>query len=291
MPNLPEEIIQTAEELTDCCQYLASCSYLGFDTEFVGEETYHPRLCLVQIATPEKLLIIDPLSAGPLDELWEILLDPDRVLIVHAGREEVRLCKLWTGKVPPGVFDLQIAAGLVGCGYPLGYGALVQQMLDVQMPKGETLTEWRDRPLTKAQIQYAFDDVRYLIPLWEQISQRLEDKQRLDWAQEEFARLSVASIAPPSEEKYRRLKGSGSLDRRRLAILRALFYWREDKAEELNRPARTIVRDDLLVEIARRNPRRGRDLEVVRGLARRFIPEIMEEAEKARNLPLSLIHI
>ena len=113
------------------------------------------------VATPERLILIDPLSAGPLDAFWKLVTDPARRVIVHAGREEVRLCHLWTGHKPGNLFDLQIAAGLVGLPYPLSHGSLVAHVLDKKLDKGETLTEWSTRPLTKAQIHYAFDDVRY----------------------------------------------------------------------------------------------------------------------------------
>src|SRR5208282_4568411 len=142
---MQEQIITQPEDLAACCAYLAECPAFGFDTEFVGEDTYHPRLCLVQVATPERLILIDPLAAGPLDAFWKIVVDPAHLVVVHAGREEVRLCRLWTGQAPGNLFDLQIAAGLVGMVYPLGHGTLVSQVLGVQLAKGETLTEWRDR--------------------------------------------------------------------------------------------------------------------------------------------------
>src|SRR5262249_40840535 len=190
-----------------------------------------------------------------------------------------------TGQTPGNLFDLQIAAGLVGLPYPLGHGNLVGQVLRVQLAKGETLTEWRDRPLTRAQIRYAFDDVRYLLPVWERLSAELEALERTEWEREEVARL--AANAAPEEiatEKWRKLRGLGSLDGRRLAVVRALHAWREERAATTNRPARTIIRDDLIVEIARRNPRSERDLHVVRGLAKRDVQSILEVVETARAL-------
>jgi ribonuclease D len=281
-----EQVVTTPEELAACCEYLATCPAFGFDTEFVGEDTYHPRLCLVQVATPDQLILIDPLSAGPLDAFWNLVVDPAHVAVVHAGREEVRLCKLWAGRPPGNLFDLQLAAGLVGLAYPLGHGALVNQVLGVQLAKGETLTEWRHRPLTRQQIRYAYDDVRYLLPLWQRIAGRLEALGRIEWAREEFARLALT--ASPEEqvtEKWRKLRGLGTLDRRRLAVVRGLFAWREETAARTNRPARSLVRDDLIVEIARRSPSRVRDLEVVRGLPRRDLHDIFHVVEQARALP------
>jgi ribonuclease D len=282
-----EEIVARPEELAECCAFLATCPQLGMDTEFVGEDTYHPSLCLVQVATPGRLFLIDPLSAGPLDEFWKLIVDPARLVVVHAGREEVRLCRLLGGGPPGNLFDLQLAAGLAGLNYPLGHGALVHQVLGIQLSKGETLTEWRHRPLTPSQLRYAFDDVRHLLAAWQKLSARLEKLGRLGWAREEFARMA-AQAAPQeqAEEKWRKLRGLGSLDRRRLAVVRALHGWREEEAARRNRPARHIVRDDLLLEIARRNPARERDLHVVRGLPRRDLSAIVQVVEAARALPL-----
>ncbi|MGH7172782.1 MAG: ribonuclease D, partial [Gemmataceae bacterium] len=287
MPELREEIVTHPEDLAACCVELAKCGHFGFDTEFVDEDTYHPSLCLVQVATPDCLYLIDPLTTGPLDAFWQLVVDPARVVVVHAGREEVRLCRLWTGFTPGNLFDLQLAAGLAGLAYPLGHGTLVHQVLGVQMAKGETLTEWRHRPLTSGQIRYAFDDVRYLLPLWQRLSARLENRGRSDWAREEFARLAVnAAPEEPATEKWRKLRGLGSLDRRRLAIVRALYNWREETADRTNRPTRAIVRDDLIIEIARRNPTRERDLQVVRGLPRRDLDAIIRTVVEARSLPI-----
>jgi ribonuclease D len=287
MSDLPEQIIATGEELTACCTYLATCPVLGFDTEFVGEDTYHPRLCLVQVATAERLFLIDPLSTGPLDPFWKLILDPSHVVVVHAGREEVRLCRLWTGQTPGNLFDLQLAAGLAGLVYPLGHGGLVNQVLGIHLPKGETRTEWRHRPLTPEQIRYAFDDVRYLLPIYQKLRHRLEKQGRLDWAREEFARLAVnAAPEETSHEKWRKLRGLGSLDRRRLAVVRALHQWREERAAEVNRPPRTVLRDDLIVEVARRNPFQERDLHMVRGLPRRDLDTIVRVVKEAHALPV-----
>jgi ribonuclease D len=284
--SLSEQIVTQPEQLAACCEYLATAGRFGFDTEFVGEDSYHPRLCLVQVATAERLILIDPFTTGPLEAFWKLVVDPAIEKVVHAGREEVRMCQLWGRQAPANLCDVQIAAGLIGLAYPLGYGTLVQQLLGVQTGKIETLTEWRERPLTRAQIRYAFDDVRYLLPVWQRLSARLEKLGRLDWAREEFDRLATTlrpeEVAP---EKWRKLRGLGSLDRRRLAVVRQLYLWREETAARLNRPPRTVVRDDLLVEIARHNPLRERDLQVIRGLPRRDLPAILTAVEEARRLP------
>jgi ribonuclease D len=286
LPELPEQIVQQPDELVACCEHLAAARDFGFDTEFVGEDSYHPHLCLLQVATAERLYLIDPLTAGPLDRFWQIVVDPANRVVVHAGREEVRLCHLQTGRTPSGLFDLQIVAGMIGLVYPIGHGTLVNQLLDIQISKGETLTEWRHRPLTQQQIRYAFDDVRYLLPLSRRLTEELQRLNRLDWATEEFGRLAATATAEEAaQEKWRKLRGLGTLDRGRLAVVRELFRWREEIAARMNRPPRTLVRDDLLIEIARRNPKKEHDLRVIRGLAHRHLPAILEVVQRARALP------
>lgn len=284
---VPEAIVTTPEQLADCVAHLARCAAIGLDTEFVGEETYHPQLCLVQVATPTHLYLLDPLAVADLSSFWALLHDASRTVVVHAGREEVRLCRIASGHPPAQLFDLQLAAGLVGLNYPIGHGALVQQTLGVRLDKGQTLTEWRRRPLTDDQVRYAFDDVRHLLRMYGKLHGKLSRLGRLAWLSEEAARLTAAAwtASPASEERWRKLKGIASLDRKKLAVVRALYAWREEQAAARNRPARTIIRDDLLAEIARRNPAKGRDLQVIRGLPHRDLDAVVEVVQLARALP------
>jgi ribonuclease D len=287
MSSLEEIVVADPQSLADCCTRLAKAAHLGFDTEFVGEETYEPSLCLIQVATADALFLIDPLSAGPLDAFWRILIEPARTVVVHAGREEVRLCRRFSGQAPNNWFDLQIAAGLVGLNYPMGHGALVYHLLGVELSKGETLTDWRRRPLADSQIHYAFNDVRFLLPLWQRLDGQLAKLNRRDWARQEFARfieqaLPEVSNQPALAEKWRKLKGLGALDRRKLALVREMFQAREAIAAQMNRPPRVLVRDDLLVEVARRNPKSASEVQTMRGMAKRFVQPLWEAIERAR---------
>jgi ribonuclease D len=284
-----QEIITRAERLEEVCAEWAECPVIGFDTEFVGEDTYHPELCLVQVAVPGRLFLIDPYEVGSLQPFWRLLHDPQRISVVHAGREEIRLCKLLSGAPPANLFDLQLAAGLVSTSYPLGHAAVAQIYLGQRLSKGETLTEWRRRPLTPEQIRYAFDDVRYLLKLHEKLHARLTKLGRSEWVKEEAQRLIQRAGSAETlveEERWRKLRGVGALDRRKLAQVRALFAWRDARAQAGNRPARTIIRDDLLVEIVKRDPRETADLSVIRGLHHRDLNEIVAVVRAARDLPL-----
>ncbi|VTT98525.1 ribonuclease d : Ribonuclease D OS=Planctomyces limnophilus (strain ATCC 43296 / DSM 3776 / IFAM 1008 / 290) GN=Plim_0672 PE=4 SV=1: DNA_pol_A_exo1: HRDC [Gemmataceae bacterium] len=288
LPDLPEHFISDPAQLPACLEHLAAAPVLGFDTEFVGEDAYRPELCLVQVSTAEQLFVIDPFGVGPLDEFWALLLDPKRKTVLHAGREDVRMCFFKAGKPPADVFDVQIAAGLVGMTYPIGYAGLVSDVLGQRMTKGETLTDWRRRPLHPAQVRYAFDDVRFLLPAWKKLTDKLKRLKRLDWATEEFA-TSVRRAVGDEEaaaEKWRKVKGIGGLDRRGLAVAREVFGWREQFAERVNRPPRQLLRDDILAEIAKRGPTRTEDLSAYRGMPQKETERILEAVRRARELPL-----
>lgn len=284
-PALPEQLVTHPAQMSSCLTHLAKAPLIGFDTEFVGEDAYRPELCLIQVSTAENLFVIDPFECGPLDGFWDLLLSPKRTVIVHAGREDVRMCYFQAGAAPPNVFDVQIAAGLVGMTYPIGYAGLVHDLLRQRMQKGETLTDWRQRPLTPAQVRYAYDDVRYLLPAHRKLTERLKRYKRLSWAEEEFASAVRRAIADDATvERWRKIKGIGALDRRGLAVAREVYGWRDKFAERLNKPPRFLMRDDLLIEIARRAPTRSEELHTVRGLPRGQEEPILEAIRRAKAL-------
>jgi ribonuclease D len=286
LPPLPENVVSHPAQLVACLDHLAHAPAVAFDTEFVGEDAYRPELCLVQVATAEKLFVIDPFSCGPLDRFWDILTDPAKTVVVHAGREDIRICHFAVGKPPANVFDIQLAAGVVGFTYPMGYAGLVQELLGARMSKGETLTDWRRRPLHPAQMRYAFDDVRFVLPAWSRLTERLRRFDRVAWAEEEFAGFVRKAVADEATtERWRKLKGIGGLDRRGLAVAREVFGWREAFAARVNRPPRMLLRDDLIAEIARRAPKTIEDLQTLRGLPRGELEAIFQAVQRARDLP------
>jgi ribonuclease D len=284
--RLPEHLVTHPAMLASCLEHLAKCKVVAFDTEFIGEDSYRPELCLVQVATAEQLFVIDPLSCGSLTAFWELIADPSRMVIVHAGREEMRMCHFGIGRPPAHVVDVQIAAGLVGYPYPIGLAALVRELLNQKLNKGETLTDWRRRPLSAAQTQYAFDDVRYLIPSWTKLHRRLQSHVREDWAAEEFAAFVRKSVCDEaSVEKWRKIKGIGVLDRRGLAVARQLFIWRDARAAHGNRPPRSVIRDELLIDLARRPPKDVDDVMAFRGIAKADAPNILTAIQDAKAIP------
>jgi len=285
-----EHFVANESDFLKSCELIAKSSVFGFDTEFVSEESFRPELCLVQVATPEDLFVIDAIAIGSLGAFWDLVTDGKRNVIVHAGREEIRICQHLSGKAPARLFDIQVAAGLIGVGYPAGYGTLVQTFAGTRLSKQETLTDWRIRPLTADQITYAFDDVRYLLQCHEKISARLLELDRIDWAEEEFADLQARSnLDEPIGERWRKVKGTGGFDRKRLAMVREIVAWREEFAAKRNRPPRAILRDDLIADIVKRNPQKAQDILAFRGIQHRDSEEIMAAIQKARALPLDTL--
>ncbi len=262
------ETIRTSEALVALCDDLRKAGRFALDTEFVGERTYLPRLCLVQIATTEFIALIDTLAVGAMDPLWDLVVDPSIEKVLHAAREDLRLAYFGAARrLPSGIYDTQIAAGLVGLpSYPLSYARLAEAVMGVKLNKAETRSEWDRRPLSPAQFEYARDDVRYLLPIADKLNRVLERLGRGDWLREEMGRFSEArtfEVAP--DEAYLRLRNARGFGSRPTALLRAVAAWREREAEARDVPVRSLLRDEVVIELAQRPPRRLTDFRRIRG--------------------------
>ena len=247
------------------CAHLSAAPRFALDTEFVGERTYVPALELIQVATAEQVALIDCRAVESLAPFFAVLSDARVEKVLHAGQQDLDLFHSLTGVAPAPIFDTQVAAALAGYGAQVGYAQLIERLVGVTVDKSETLTDWSRRPLTKAQLAYAIDDVRYLLPACDALAAQLNELGRWEWAVEECRRLerSVRSIPMEPADAWLRVRGRGSLRARGLVVLRALAEWREDIAKTRNKPRATIVRDEALVEIARKAPT---SIEALRGL-------------------------
>jgi ribonuclease D len=252
----PVTYVDDEAALRKVCAHLAKAHRFALDTEFVGERTYVPALELIQVATADEVALIDCRAVPSLAPFFELLVEPKVEKVLHAGQQDLDLFHSLTGAAPTPVFDTQVAAALAGFGAQVGYAQLVERLLGVTVDKSETLTDWSRRPLTKAQLAYAVDDVRYLLPACDALRAQLEKLGRWEWAIEECRRLerSVRSIPMAPDDAWLRVRGRGSLRARGLVVLRALAAWREETASSRNKPRATIVRDEALVEIARKAP-------------------------------------
>jgi ribonuclease D len=281
--------VTTSAELLQALERLAPGDFVALDTEFMRESTYFPKLCLIQAANAGACAVLDPLTLPDLAPLWQFLGDRARIKVLHAARQDLEVLATATRDpaVPGPIFDTQIAAALLGHPAQIGYGSLVAERLGHTLAKGHTRTDWTRRPLAPEQLQYAEDDVRYLVPLYLDLRAALQAAGRLDWLYEETRELEGLDLhgADP-DAAWRRLKGLDRLQPQQRATLKLLAQWREAAAIKHDKPRGWILADDALREIAERLPATIRDLEDVRnvppGVVRRRGEEILELIERGR---------
>ena len=270
-PPLQTPYITDVAALERLCGQIASSDRLALDTEFVGEDSFVPKLELIQVATETVAAVIDfpaVQADGPLDSLWEIVCDPRVEKIVHAGRQDLDLFALHAGQLPKPFFDTQIAAAMLGFGAQVAYANLVQRIHGTRLAKAHTFTNWSARPLTADQIAYAAEDVHYLLPIHSHLQTQLSRLGRTEWVREEFSRLEhvVGEKSKDPLDRYQRIRGWDGLKPRQAAVLRDLAAWREAEARRRNVPRGRVMRDEVLLQLARHPPKSIHELRGLRGL-------------------------
>jgi ribonuclease D len=263
----------------------AATGRIAFDTEFMSEGRYFPRLCLVQVAAqgPDGrplVATVDTLRDEDPGELARMIAAPGVEVVVHAGRQDLALVERAWGARATSVFDTQIAAALVSTSYQPSYQFLVDQFLGTSLKKSESFTRWDQRPLTAEQLAYARQDVEHLLQLAQALRERLQQTGRLAWALEECAVLEATSFEERDpEEVFMRLATAANLAPLEAAVARELVLWRERTAREHDRPIRTVLPDRLVTQLARRRPGTLEALRQERGvgegIARRYGKQIL----------------
>ncbi len=261
--------IDNNADLAAYCARLRQHSWFALDTEFMREKSYYPQLCLIQIATEEEdsAVCIDPFGIDDLGPLLELLYDPNILKVLHAARQDLEIFHVMRGTPPTPVFDTQLAATLLGHGDQIGYGALVKETLGVELEKAHSRADWSLRPLTPEQLDYAADDVRYLVKVY--LSQRaaLEQNGRLPWLADDFAALSdLRTYDSPPLDAWRRIKGVNFLKGVQLAVLQQIAAWREQQAQDSDRPRRWVLKDEVMFDMAKLMPDSIDKLARIRGL-------------------------
>lgn len=263
--------IASQEELEAFLERANGSSLLAIDTEFLRERTYYPKLCLMQVATDDEVVIIDPFAVDDLTVMADILTNPDIVKVFHAGYQDIEIILYDIGCVPAPLFDTQVAAALLGQTQQIGYAALVHSICGVRLKKTDSFTDWSARPLSESQIQYAKDDVIYLPKIYHAMVKELEEKNRLDWLQDDFRAMEQESHYREDERlRYRRLKHISQLNRRQMAAAREVAAWREIMARERNTPRKWVLTDEQIVEACKRDPKTIDELFMVRGTRERL---------------------
>jgi len=246
--------ITDAAALDEAALTLERVPMLGLDTEFMRERTYYAQLCLLQIATRAEALCVDPLLLPSLDALRPLMGSDAVAKILHAARQDLEVLQPTVGSLK-NIFDTQVAAALVGFSAQVGYAELVREVLGVELHKNQTRTDWSRRPLTAAQIEYALDDVRHLLPLHDKLAERLEKLGRRAWFDEEMTEIQSETFAIDPQQAWLRLKGFAELDPGRKRLAQSIGAWREQRAMDANRPRGWILPDAGLRELIYQVPR------------------------------------
>ena len=287
------QFLDTHADLVSFCQRISDSKWMTVDTEFLREKTYYSKLCLIQVATDDEIACIDPLAIDDLVPILDLIYNPEITVVFHAARQDLELFYTLRGTLPPAIFDTQLAATVLGYGDQIGYGNLVKQCIGVELDKAHSRTDWTKRPLDSGQISYAADDVRYLRNVYKLLLQELQDKNRLHWLSEDFDNLTdISTYEPDPINVWKKIKGAGRLKGVQLAILQKLADWREQRAITTNRPRRWVLKDEVMIDLAKLAPDSTQKFSVIRGLESGTIERhgkaILEQITIAKTIPVEV---
>ena len=281
--------ISSDAELAQHCKYWNTLAFIALDTEFIRVDTFYPIAGLLQISDGECTYLIDPLLVNDWSPLAELFKNQQVVKVLHACGEDLEVFSLLTGALPAPLFDTQIAAGYLNIGFSMGYSRLVQQLLDIELPKGETRSDWLQRPLSDLQVLYAAQDTAYLVDVYQALAQQLS-AQKHAWVLEDGAAL-VAGSAQVLEpyEAWRSIKLAWKLNPQQLAVLRELSAWRELQARKRDVPRNRIVRESTLWALAYEQPEDMAHLANLEDMHPRIIRQegatLLDIIKQAKRLP------
>jgi ribonuclease D len=250
------DIIKTTGALEAACTTLSQSDYLTIDTEFIRETTFWPELCLIQMASEDLAVIVDPLSEDlELQPFFDLMANTDVVKVFHAARQDIEIIYHRGGLIPHPIFDTQVAAMVCGFGDSVSYDQLVQKTVGARIDKSSRFTDWRRRPLSDKQLRYALADVTHLREVYRVLRQRLAEDRREHWVKEEMDVLESASTYDlHPDDAWTRLRMRVRKPQE-LAIMKHVAAWREREARERNMPRRRVLKDDAIYEIAQQQPR------------------------------------
>jgi ribonuclease D len=283
----PSLVVQ-ADQLDQLCADIEGEEYYALDTEFHTERTYYPQLALIQLGWAGRVALVDPLALDP-KPLARLFSGPG-IAVAHAAGQDMDVLEAACGAAPATVFDTQIGAGFLGLSSP-SLARLLSQFLDLDLPKGDQLSDWLKRPISAAQITYAAGDVIHLLALRDVLAGQLAERGRLTWAEEECAlTLGERRRAVVPEETWWKMGDIRKLSVRSRGVAQEVSAWRERQAAAIDRPRRSVLSDLALQAIAQRPPRNRADLQAVRGVDGRHLAQggaarILEAVERGLALP------
>jgi ribonuclease D len=287
------ELLTSTDALAAFCDRAAKFDFVTVDTEFLRETTYWPRLCLLQAATPDEAILVDPLANGlSLAPFLSLLANEKVTKVFHAARQDIEIFVKLSGRVPRAIFDTQIAASVCGFGDSVSYDNLVRAVCGVELDKSSRFTDWSHRPLTEKQRTYALADVTYLRDIYHALRVQVDETNRWDWVEDELEVLrSIDTYVVQPEQAWERLKMKISRPRD-LAALKALAAWREKRAQATDQPRSRVLKDDAVTELAIQRPTVPEAFDKLRAVQRGFgrssaAQEIIAILKEVEALPKS----
>lgn len=289
MSSTTESIwIDSNAALATLCQTLSTQTAIAIDTEFMRTSTFYPIAGLIQIGDGQSCYLIDPQAIDDFAPLAQLFANANVVKVLHACGEDLEVFDCLLGVLPEPLFDTQVAGAFTGLGFSLGYAGMIQALLNIEVPKGETRSDWLQRPLTQSQQDYAALDVAYLLTAYEKILSTLKACERIDWVESDCAQILTDYRKDKIATAFLRVKSAWKLNRRELAILQALSVWREQEARARDIPRNHLIKDNALWLLAKRKPEVANQLQNIEGLtpkmARQESAAILQVVDSALTL-------
>jgi len=281
VPRGDAQLVTTQEQLDEALAHVREKGLFAYDTEFIGEESYWPRICLVQLATTERVMLVDAFAITDLKPIFDLVADPSLLTLVHAGTQDLEPVRRTLGREPANTLDVQVAAAFAEMPWPAGLEKLVERFAGHKLSKGHTFTNWDARPLSASQLRYAADDVRYLPLVWERLRCELESRGSLAWALRECEQSVKIPARFDEESQVRRTLKSWPMKPAQVPTLRLITRLRDEIARKEDLPHRVVMPDETLAEIVKQRPSTAQQLAAVRGLPKRFAQKYAEPIAQA----------
>lgn len=284
--------VDDLQHLETLCTGWQTLDELAMDTEFIRTDTFFPRPALLQVGDGKASYLLDVLALGSPECLRNLLVTGP-LKVFHSCSEDLEMLQHWLGVLPNPLVDTQLAVSLAANDSAIGYQRMVEKYLDIRLDKGETRSDWLQRPLTESQQIYAAQDVEFLLPIWHKLQEELQEKDQLEILFDESRWLLEEAIENNPQDAWQRCKQAWRLDARQLAVLQALASWRDDKARQVNKPRNRIASDTQLQLLAERQPQNQQDFseidEIALGWFKRHGQDIIYTIKQALRIPKELL--
>ena len=259
------QLVESDDALLGLLDRASGSPVVAVDTEFMRRNTFYPQVALLQLrfeggGAGDTAWLVDPLALQDPSPLAALLTDPEVEKVLHSASEDLEVFQRWLGVLPQPLFDTQRAAALLDRGFGVGYRALVHAICDIDLPKGETRSDWLQRPLSHSQCDYAAQDVLWLLPVYRELNAQCVEQGRRDWVLAD-GRDAAASLATATEDYHLRIKNAWKLNPRQLGTLAAVAAWREETARRRDKPRSWIIDDQACMQLALRDPQSWTELQ------------------------------